>query len=76
MRRVYAYVSVHARNFVNNIPAVKIFVVFGEYFLPFPYVYLKNVLYKSFGEFSADYDKKNNSNLWLYSDFSDNFVCP
>ena len=58
MRQVYAHVSAQARNFVNNIPAVKIFVIFGEYFLTILYVYIKNVLYKSCEEFSADYHKK------------------
>ena len=57
MRQVYAYVSAQAQNFVNNIPAVKIFVIFSEYFLTFPYVWIKNVLYKSCEEVSADYDK-------------------
>ena len=59
MRRVYAYVSAHARNSVSGIRSVKIFAIFGEYFLTFPYVYIKNVLYKSYGEFNADYNKKN-----------------
>ena len=50
--------SVRKHGIVNNIPTVKIFVIFGEYFLIFPYVYIKNVLYKSCEEFSAKYDKK------------------
>ena len=63
MRRVYANASMHARNSVSGIPAVKTFAIFVEYFLTFLNVSIKNVLYKSCGGFSADYNKKNNSRL-------------
>ena len=48
----------HARKNVNKLLAVRIFVTFGEYFLTFLYVQIKNVSYKSCGEFGAEYDKK------------------
>ena len=63
MRRVYAYVSMHAQNSISGIPAVKIFAIFGECFLTFPYVLIKEMFYAKVVGNLVQIIIKNNSHL-------------